>query len=502
MSTHEADLREALARFWSARQMEGRLSGKLVVGVSGGADSLALLHLLVATAVSPLEHLTAVYVDHGLRDEAGREAQFVVTTAEAWGVSALISHVDTRHIMAELGLSLETAARFGRYRALVEVARHIGAETLVVAHTADDQAETVLMHLLRGSGLAGLRGMLPLSQLSADLSDGREPIWVARPLLGVWREQIELYCQAVGLTPVQDETNRDLAFTRNAIRHQVMPYLAQFNPHIKERLGHTAEIVAADYAVLDGLTADVWRETTTAVGEGWVRFNRTSWCSQPVALQRRLLRRAIAQVTAVPVVRDVNFATLEQAREHFLTGTVGGEAPLPQRIRAVIEYETLLIAHPFAEVPEVLVAPQLASASEQTMLVPGETLLADGWRLQAEWVDRSHVSLDTGSHEAFLALAPRTVLRLRGRLAGERFTPLGMTKHTVKLKDLMIDRKIPAGLRARWPLVVDDEGVLWVVGHNQAERTAVRPDSPTVLKLTLWAPAKQESEHTSQQTME
>lgn len=490
------NLAAMVRQFWAAHTAV-QLNGPLVVGVSGGADSLSLLHALTTTAVVPLSQLTAVYVHHGLRPEADDEAQFVRTTAHAWGVTGRVKYTDTPDLVERTGYSVEEAARIGRYTALLAVAREVGAQALVVAHTADDQAETVLMHLMRGSGVAGLRGMQPLSRLPATLSDGQGEMWVARPFLSVWRTMITAYCRTHGLTPRQDASNQDTTFFRNALRHDLLPYLKRFSPRIKERLHHTADIMTAEDAVLANLTTEAWHNVLVAEGTGWVRFSRRAWSPLAVAVQRRLLRRAVQRVSPV-ALRDVGFATLEQARHLWLLGQVGQQATLPGAVQAVVGYDTVWLRTPTAVVPPEQNGPQVNTAVLQRLPVPGRLPLADGWRLTAVKVatDTLPDLSEIGAYEAYLAVPPTDALGVRGRQPGERFAPLGLAGHTVKLKEMMIDRKIPAVLRARWPLVTTADGdeVLWVVGQAQAESTAVRSYPPlpatAVLKLTVEPPDK------------
>ncbi len=497
----EKQLQSVMRRFWADQAHEACLGGRLVVGVSGGADSLSLWHVLKTTAVVAPDLLTAVYVHHNLRPEADDEAQFVLNTAQAWGLSARVWRVDAPALVKSHGYSVEEAARLLRYEALVAVAREVGATCLLVAHTADDQAETVLMHLLRGSGMAGLRGMQPLSPLPESLGDGGDPLWVARPFLGVWRATIEAYCLVNGLTPVQDISNEDRIFLRNAVRHELLPHLAQYNPQIKSQLHHTAVILTAEDALLDELTQQAEAQLVVAEGAGWVRWQSAGWRAQSLAVQRRLLRQAW-QMAGTETGQTLGFGSLEQARQLLAHGRVGQEAILPSGVRAVVGYETLLVASDTAVVPPEVAGPQLRPSPDQPvpLPVPGRVALADGWQLTAEfWTAAERptpAQLTASPHEVYLAVSSNRVAtdtavwQVRGRLAGERFTPLGMAGHEVKLKEMMINRKIPAQLRDQWPLLVDEAGILWLVGVAQAERTAVRPESQAIVKVTLHSRAE------------
>lgn len=483
----QKELQSVVRQFWADHEGVAGLRGPVVVGVSGGADSLSLWHVLTTTAVVSPSHLTAVYVHHHLRPEADDEAQFVQETADAWGATAQVRHVDTPALIATHGYSVEEAARQLRYQALVACAREVGATVLLVAHTADDQAETVLMRLLRGSGGAGLRGMQPLTPLPPSLGDGGEPLWVARPFLSIWREHVEAYCQAHGLTPIQDSSNHDVAFLRNRVRHELLPYLAQYNPHIKGQLHHTAVVLTSENTLLDDLTQQAEAQIHLDEGAGWVRWQLAAWRAQPVALQRRLLRQAWRRV-AGQTGQTLGFASLEQARLLLAHGRVGQEAVLASGVRVIIEYEAVVVARDRAVVPPRQSAPQLPPDLPETLLlpVPGHIDLLDGWRLTAEPLPPPSRAELTGSPDVvYLAVPPTAVLQVRGRRAGERFVPLGMGGHRVKLKELLINQKIPAAQREKWPLLVDERGILWVVGLAQAERTAVGEGSGVVVRVSL-----------------
>jgi tRNA(Ile)-lysidine synthase len=245
--------------------------GAVVVGVSGGVDSLSLWRVLWDTAVCPREKITAVYIHHQLRPEADQEAEFILDIAQTWGARALVRQVAVPDMVQTHGYTIEEAARLGRYRALAGVAREVGAPVVAVGHTADDQAETVLMRWLRGSGLTGLQGMRPRMWWADDAEgqEGQAGVWVTRPWLHIWRTQLEDYVKLVGLEPCHDNSNQDMRFFRNRVRQEVLPFLAQYNPQIRPQLAQLAELVAGDEALLVGLTEQAWEQCGHGRG-GWL----------------------------------------------------------------------------------------------------------------------------------------------------------------------------------------------------------------------------------------
>lgn len=269
----------------------------LVAGISGGPDSLCLLDCLQQEGFQPV----VAHFDHCLRPESGRDAEEVAQMARRRGLTFEGGRLDVKAFSVEQHLSIEEAARTARYRFLFAAARAIGAQAVVVGHTADDQVETVLMHLLRGAGLAGLKGMTALS-----LHEGWDAsIPLARPLLGVWRAEIEAYCHERGLTPLQDASNQDTTYYRNRLRHELIPYLESYNPQVKDSLWRTADLLAGDSEVLERVVAQAWQDTLAHSGADTCALRRDKLLALPLGLQRGLLRRAIE--TMRPDLRDIGY---------------------------------------------------------------------------------------------------------------------------------------------------------------------------------------------------
>ncbi|MFQ5400050.1 MAG: tRNA lysidine(34) synthetase TilS [Anaerolineae bacterium] len=449
---------------------------QIVVGVSGGPDSLALLHLFHRTVAG--DRLAAAHLNHGLRPSAGADARFVAETAAAWGVPCVIEEEDVPALALAKGLSLEEAGRQARYHFLAWVADRVGAPVVAVAHNADDQAETVLMHLLRGSGLAGLRGMLPISRLP-DAPD----VMLIRPFLEVSRAEIEAYCRRHELRPVEDRSNRDMAFFRNRLRHELLPLLADYSPQIGTRLRHLSALAAADYALLQDLTREKWGEVVVRSGADWVALDRKRWRAVPLSLRRALLRQAVRELR--PFLRDVGFRPLEQARQVGERGQTGAQAVLPGGLRLVVQYHELLVAaDPDAEPVNL---PQLPGHEPLRLPVPGVVALADHWFLESAVADNVDLAAVVDNRDPWLAYVETEAdaLVVRSRRPGERFRPLGMRGQTAKVKDVMINRKIAARLRPLWPLVATEAHLVWLVGHHIDERVQVTGAGRRVVRLTL-----------------
>lgn len=452
----------------------------LVVGVSGGPDSLTLLHLLREHI--PHDNLVVAHLDHGLRPTSAADAETVGLLAA--GLRFFSERVDVAERARVAGQSIEEAGRIARYAFLARVARQVGANHIAVGHNQDDQIETILMHFLRGSGPAGLRGMPEASKLM-----GEPDLWLLRPLLHVSRREIERYGNAHGLEPIMDESNTDPAFFRNRLRAALLPELETYNPQIRQRLLEMGRIFVAEEEVLSSLEEAAWVAVVLNQTASLVTWDQKAWREQPTALQRRLLRRAVALLQ--PGLRDVSFRALESARLVALRGQTGSRAELPAGVTLLVNYGEIALFTMVADLSRGL--PQLTEARASLLPVPGQIELADGWKLTAEWlspaaVDRHDIYNNRDPWTAYTMPDAAAALTVRPRYPGEKMRPMGLIGER-KLKQIMIDRKIPAYARARWPIVATDDAVVWVVGHLIDQRAAVVDDVSRLLRLRCLPPA-------------
>ncbi|MBK8899951.1 MAG: tRNA lysidine(34) synthetase TilS [Anaerolineaceae bacterium] len=449
---------------------------KLLVGVSGGADSLALLHLLWQQLGA--DRLVAAHLNHGLRAAADEEADFVQATAAAWQ----IPFVSQKRIVARLAeqekLSLEAAGRQARYQFLAGQARVAGATAVAVAHHADDQAETVLLHLLRGSGSAGLRGMLPVSTVP-----GAQEMVLVRPFLHLRRADLEAYCARHSLAPRTDSSNEDVQFARNRIRHELLPLLESYNPQISARLQQLAAITADEYAALSAQFDLIWPTILAEAGDSWLVLARGAFNALPAAWQRLALRRVVQMLR--PFHTEIGFATVEQARRLSLEPASGTAVFLPGALVMQVEAERLVVGE--VEPTHRLHVPQLLTESPVKLAVPGEVDLAGGWRITA--VPRPGLTLaavqqNRDPWQAFVAAAEGATLWVRPSHPDERFQPLGLGGHSQAIQDLLSDRKVARGERPLWPVVAMGEQPAWVVGLHLDERVRVQPHTRLIVQLT------------------
>lgn len=455
----------------------------VVAGVSGGADSLCLLHVLMRLAPEMGLRLHVAHLNHGLRGrESDADAQFVAEFAAAWQLPFLSERIDVGVLAQEQHLSLEEAARQARYSFLWRIAIEAGAGCVAVGHHADDQAETVLMHFLRGSGVAGLRAMLPRMEL-ADLRAlpdraalTPETVQLVRPLLHVRRADIETYCREEHLDPRSDRSNEDTTLYRNRLRHELLPILRTYNPNIDEVLARTAEVMAGDFEVLTQATAAAMGVLESETRPGEVRLALQAWRAMSIGLQRSTVREAVIRLRAS--LRNINWEHVEHAVQVARSGETGAAATIAAGLSLTVDYDTLRIGAEgqgwAGPVPQVAAAVELAA--------PGTTRLGCGWQVDVascpvgEIGDRYAANADPWT--AYLdARATGGRLVLRPRAPGDRFQPHGLGGHSARVNEYMINRKTPAAARAGWPILVGAQGIAWLCGLRIDERAAIRPET-------------------------
>lgn len=465
----------------------------VVVGVSGGPDSLCLLHALHGLAPELDARLHVAHVHHGLRGaEADADAAFVAETAAAWGLPCAVEQIDVAELASRAGLSLEEAARAARYAFLGRLATQLGAQVVAVGHNADDQAETVLMHFVRGSGLAGLRGMqpssvFPLQELS--ILDYQLPmvnLRLIRPLLAVSRAAILAYCAQHELQPRFDRSNEDTAFFRNRLRHELLPLLEGYNPQMRRILGNTAAVLADDFELLRGDLLTAWPQVVVQEDAQWLALDLHAWRRLPAALQRSVLREAIQRLRAS--LRNVNFAHVDHAFWLLHEGRAGDRMTLPAGLELVLGYDRFAVGDEGVELP--MNDLPLLAVEWLPLAVPG-TISLSGWQITTALLAPADLppgwQANTDPWQAWLdadVLGPTPALRTRR--AGDRFQPLGMAGRSKLLAELFTNVKIPAPARDQWPLLVTtSDDIAWICCLRVDERVRITPATQRVLHIRL-----------------
>ena len=447
----------------------------VLAGVSGGPDSLCLLGILHEGGY----RVIVAHFNHRLRPESDLEAAAVTERARLLGLPFVTDSADVAGHAEAQGLSLEEAARLLRYRFLFAAARGHAAQAVATGHTADDQVETVLMHFLRGAGLAGLKGMQGRTVLP--VFDREIPL--VRPLLGVWRAETEAYCQAHCLQPVYDASNADRTYFRNRLRHELIPALGAYNPRLKEALLRTSRSLQGDFELLAEVLEQEWQAVLAESGPGWLAFDDAKMRALSPAWQRNLLRRAASILR--PGLRDLDFAGLERLAAFAGSGRPG-HAELDGGLSLFREKSRLYLAAAEADLPWA----QWPQVEGLLAVEAGETELGNGWRLSARELDGETARGEApGNGDPFTAWldADRAAGRLtvRGRRPGDRFAPLGMGTQTIRLQDFYVNVKLPRRARAGWPVVCLGEEIVWAAGLRLAHPFRVTERTKRALKLTL-----------------
>ena len=416
----------------------------VVVGVSGGADSLGLLYVLDELEEYNLK-LIVSHINHGIRPEEGkRDAEFVEEIAEKLNLPFELKEVNTPEFKKGSNLSLEEAARVLRYQFFKEVLAKYEARKIATAHTLDDQAETVLMRLIRGSGALGLSGIPPVSE-----------DYIIRPLIETPRSEVEEYLTAKGIKWVDDSTNRASDFLRNRIRHELIPELQEYNPRIKEALSRTASILRVEEDFIRSGAKNWLRYVFGSAGEGELVGNISRYKLIPEALRTAFLRMAIEKLKGN--LRKISFGHIDSMDELLLFETPSGEISLPDGIVMAKGYDLFLITR----------RSELKREFSYTVLSPGKWSFP-GFECEVEIADVESLSSDNfiGMFDVDSVELPITV---RNFHPGDRFIPLGM-KTPKKVKRFFIDEKIPRFLRSRIPIFFIRGEIMWIGGMRIDER--------------------------------
>jgi tRNA(Ile)-lysidine synthase len=475
----------------------------VVVGVSGGADSVCLLHILAKLQKVLGIKLHAAHLNHQLRGvESEDDAEYVSNLATALGIPVTIDRQDVAAYRIERNLSLEEAARELRYAFLARVAGEIGANRIAIGHTRDDQVETILMHILRGTGITGLCGLAPCSPMAYDrqgmslraealrVAKGqRSNLLVIRPLLDIAREETASYCQEHQLSPRIDSSNLSLSFFRNRLRLQLLPLLRQYNPSIDQAVLRLADIAREESAFIEQQASGLWDEIARQENNA-IYLDRKQIASLPIALQRHLLRVAVTKL--VGDVRDIEASHIEAARS-LLNKPASKRISLPHCLICQGGYDELVITST-AKQSQLPPCPFPPLPGEFPLKVPGRTVFP-GWKVIASMVEER---MDTRSLRGVPSTGERTCqsnliadfdlhktgvkLFIRQRRPGDRFQPLGMNMPK-KLYEFMVDAKIPRSWRGRIPIVCSPQQIIWVVGWRIDDRVKVTEASEEILRL-------------------
>jgi tRNA(Ile)-lysidine synthase len=451
------------------------VGARVAVGVSGGPDSMALLHALSMIAPETELRLVAAHLDHALREGSAEDAAFVRDQARARGLECIVERSDVREVARSSHRSLEDAGRRARYAFFERVCAERRCELVAVGHTADDQAETVLFHVLRGSGLDGAAGMAPDRPLSRSPGAPR----LVRPLLEVWRDDVLAYCQRMSVSFLDDASNRLPAFTRNRIRRELLPLLeANYNPHVKRHLVRLSVAARESSRLHRALATDLLARVRIP-GDSLPGMDLGLLRSVPAELAAATLRLAFADVTQSELTLDwtatarlMTLLAADGPREVDLLGGWRAEVTSSDPANVVLRFRRGARLSSPAIVPRRLPIPGRVEIPEAGLFI--ESAWADP---PAVWPEDPDIAfIDPAS------LAGR--LTVRGTEPGDRFLPFGFGG-CQKVSEFLIDRKVPRSERPAVPIVVDAEKILWIAGQRLDDRARLRPDADRAIRLVL-----------------
>lgn len=449
---------------------------RAIVALSGGADSVALLAILRELASTGAFSLVGVaHLNHQLRGSLSDEDEaFCVKLAAGWCLPIRTDRVDVLALARAERRSLEDAARLARYRFLEQAARDLAADRIAVGHTRDDQAETLLLRLVRGAGPRGLAGIFPRA--------GR----VVRPLIETRHDEILEYLKAARIDFRHDTSNDDLRFARNRIRHELLPILKQkYSGRIVEHLAQAAEILRTDAELLDALAAGAYERVVRTSG-ATLEIEVDDLASEPSALQRRLI------LMGLKAIAPNRFSGFDQVRRILSLAGRGEPGPVDLPGVCAQRHGRTIRLRPAAAGTRVRHAEEVGFRYQ--LAVPGEVAVPEaGCAITAEAGAAIALTSMTLRREGDIAVVAADDLDrslvVRSRRPGDRFRPLGLAGHK-KLQDLFVDHKIARTHRDRVPIVVDKKDrIVWVAGVAVSEdfRVTSRTRDVVILKLRRWS---------------
>ncbi|MBV9231484.1 MAG: tRNA lysidine(34) synthetase TilS [Chloroflexi bacterium] len=466
---------------------------EIIVAFSGGADSLCLLHLLHSLCGPgkryPTIHIHAAHLNHQLRGEAStHDAVAVAQIAESWGLPVTIGSIDVPALARQEQRSLEDAARTARYRFLREVAL---GRLIAVAHHMDDQVETLLLHWLRGGGIASMVGLQPRQQD------------IIRPLLVVAHADTVAYCRQHHLTPLEDESNTDIRFLRNRIRHELLPMLETINPGIRETLVRNAEVMRIDVEWIETQVDSYWQLVVAHEQDSYIQLRLKALTILPLSLQHHLLRRVTAHLSAGQSPLELrHYRLIEQLMQRECSAeeltlhlpkqlhvTRRGEMLAFQRVessndqteQAILptENEEVMLTIPgrvaVPGTPWIAVA---ESVSDEIMQAVHEPLLHEDWAEVWRMLPSNRYAVYTDGDIV------GDILQVRTRRPGDRIRPLGMA-HEKKVQDVLVDGHIARSERAHIPLFFARSHCVWLAGIHLDDRVRLTSRTQRIIRLAI-----------------
>ncbi len=477
---------------------------RVLIGVSGGPDSIALLHLLIRLAPRHQLKLGVAHLNHSLREDmSDNDAAFVSSHTQSVGLKCYCRKEDIHKYQRRHKLSLEHAARRVRYRFLIRTAEEERFNKIALAHHCDDNAELILMNLLRGSGPLGLSGIPPVRNAAGP------KIKIVRPLIDVSKRAILDYLDELHLPYITDVTNADAKYLRNRIRHHLIPFLqASYNPSITQTLNQLANITRTEEEWIERQLSPFFKKAVIAQSHGSVSFSVLKLSANHPAAIRRIIRRAIHDIKGDS--KRISYTHIALVIQLLKDGPVIGSIDLPDRIRVWRNDDNLVFTHEKTDlrrqkpstanikapvftypIPKPEKWNQTGARSltneKQSVFCFAVTIKEIGVHLQFSHfpINRLHFRIDPNPNIACLDSDTLCFpLTLRNWHCGDRFRPLGMTG-SQKLAKFFNNKKIELAQRFNCPILLSRNEIVWVVGHRMADGFKITSSTQKVLKVEL-----------------
>lgn len=460
---HMRDLLDTVRKTIEDHRMVERGSG-IVLGLSGGPDSAGLAHVLKDLSVERDFWVVAAHLDHGLRPESHLDALCAENLAKRLDIPFRMKKENVGLLAKSRGISIEEAGRRARYAFFEEVRSSLGASAIATAHHADDQVETFLLRIFRGSSVQGLGGIPPVRQR------------IIRPLARLTREEILDYVTRHEIEYRIDETNLDVRTDRNFIRNRLIPVIAERFPGFRSTIGRTVELIGQEEQFLDDLSAQLAGRSVSREGDALV-LDVAALRDAPPALASRVVLLALYQLSG-PETRWGRIH-VQAALKLIGNENPSARAGMPDHILLMREYEKLRIVRTLKGDVSKPIDISVNGPGTVEIVEAGMTLVFGFFDLNS----RSVPPVDPAV-EWFDADRLTFPLRIRGPLPGDRFRPWGM-QGSRKIKEILIDAKIPAGSRKNFPLVVSGDEILWIPGIRRSRAAAIEPATDRVLVIKL-----------------
>jgi len=436
----------------------------IVVGVSGGPDSIALLYTLLEIRKNLNFNLVVAHVNHGVRGESALMDQlFVEGKSKEFGLKYFSKSVNMKSHAKEHGMTDEEAGRELRYGFFRQILDELGGGKIAVAHNKNDQAETLLLRIMRGTGLYGLNGM--------SFFNGTD---IIRPLLNISREEIEEFIDKNNIETVLDLTNLEPIYGRNKVRLQLLPYIADnFNPNIIDTLWRMSQLLGQDSRYLDMETEEKFNFIVEKKLENSIIFNRHLFDAEHITMQNRLIRMAISKIAGS--LYGFNEEHINLTRELFLNNTTGKSINLPGGLICKVDYDKNIIEHSIKEPVDFEYILKIGENRFYDVDIMLNLLVKSKDEILTYDKSKRYIDFDKVNGD----------LRIRNRRNGDKFVPLGMSG-SKKIKDFFIDEKVSKRSRDRIPLLVDDTNIISILGYATNDKYKICEETKRVLEVTYY----------------